>query len=58
MQKSSKIFVAGHNGLAGSALVRRLNKNGFNNLVLRTRAELDLTNQQTVERFFIKDELE
>ena len=55
MQKSSKIFVAGHNGLVGSALVRRLNKNGFTNLVFRSHAELDLTNQPAVERFFVKE---
>jgi GDP-L-fucose synthase len=49
MEKSSKIFVAGHNGLVGSALVRRLNKNGFTNLVFRSHAELDLTNQPARE---------
>jgi GDP-L-fucose synthase len=49
MEKSSKIFVAGHNGLVGSALVRRLNKNGFTNLVFRSHAELDLTNQPAWE---------
>jgi GDP-L-fucose synthase len=55
MEKSAKIFVAGHNGLVGSALVRRLNKNGFTNLVFRSHAELDLTNQPAVERFFVKE---
>jgi GDP-L-fucose synthase len=55
METSSKIFIAGHNGLVGSALVRKLNAKGFNNLVLRSRSELDLTNQPAVERFFVKE---
>ncbi|MGA2507216.1 MAG: GDP-L-fucose synthase [Chitinispirillaceae bacterium] len=55
MEKSAKIFVAGHNGLVGSALVRKLNENGFNTIVVRTHAELDLTNQPAVERFFVKE---
>lgn len=50
--KNKKIFVAGHNGMVGSAAVRNLKKNGFENLVLRTREELDLTKQVDVERFF------
>jgi GDP-L-fucose synthase len=52
MQPESSIFVAGHRGLVGSAIVRRLRASGFNNLVLRGRAELDLTRQADVERFF------
>ena len=44
MEKSSKIFVAGHNGLVGSALVRRLNSNGFTNLVFRNRTEPSRSN--------------
>lgn len=52
MEKSSKIFVAGHRGLVGSALVRQLKANKYNNLLLRTHAELDLTIQQTVNDFF------
>lgn len=52
MDKNAKIFVAGHKGLVGSAVVRRLEKEGFTNLVLRTRDELDLTNQQAVRDFF------
>lgn len=47
-----KIFVAGHTGLVGSALVRRLEAGGYTNLVLRTHAELDLTRQADVEDFF------
>jgi GDP-L-fucose synthase len=52
MQTTSKIFVAGHNGLVGSALVRKLRGKGFDNLVLKTRHDLDLTNQHAVEVFF------
>jgi GDP-L-fucose synthase len=52
MQSTSKIFIAGHNGLVGSALVRKLRENGFNNLVLKSRTDLDLTNQHEVEVFF------
>lgn len=52
MQKDSKIYIAGHRGLVGSALVRRLEKDGFTNLLLRTSAELDLRNQQAVDDFF------
>lgn len=52
MEKSEKIYVAGHRGLAGSALVRRLRAAGFINLILRTHAELDLTDAVAVRRFF------
>lgn len=52
MQKQDKIFVAGHRGMVGSAIVRKLKKEGFDNLVLRTSAELDLRNQQAVSDFF------
>jgi len=55
MRKDSKIFVAGHRGLVGSAIVRRLQGAGFLNLILRTSGELDLTVQADVARFF-KDE--
>ena len=48
----SRIFVAGHRGLVGSALVRCLTAAGYDNLLLRTRAELDLTDQQAVAGFF------
>ncbi|KAM1794706.1 hypothetical protein FF1_034885 [Malus domestica] len=50
--KSAKIFVAGHRGLVGSAIFRKLQALGFTNLVLRTHAELDLTRQADVESFF------
>ncbi|CAL65539.1 GDP-L-fucose synthase family protein [Christiangramia forsetii] len=52
MEKDSKIYVAGHRGMVGSALVRKLEAEGFTNLVLRTSKELNLTDQQGVEDFF------
>jgi len=52
MNKNSKIYIAGHRGLVGSALVRKLQSEGFNNLVLKTRQELDLLNQKAVQDFF------
>ena len=52
MNLSAKIYVAGHQGLVGSALVRRLRLLGYTNLLLRTHQELDLTNQRTVQKFF------
>ena len=47
-----KIYVAGHNGLVGSAIVRQLKKEGYTNIITRSRAELDLCDQQAVENFF------
>ena len=52
MQKDSKIYLSGHRGLVGSAIHRRLQKEGFTNIVTRTHSELDLCNQQAVEEFF------
>ena len=52
MQKSDKIYVAGHNGLAGSAIVRKLKNEGFTNIIVRSHTELDLTNQNAVNAFF------
>jgi GDP-L-fucose synthase len=52
MDKNSRIFVAGHKGLVGSAIVRELHRGGYRNLVLREHAELDLTRQLDVNRFF------
>lgn len=52
MRPEDSVFVAGHRGLVGSAIVRRLRSAGFNNLVLRDRNELDLTRQDAVESFF------
>ncbi len=52
MNKSDKIYIAGHRGLVGSAIVRNLKKNGYDNLFLRTSKELDLTSQTEVNQFF------
>lgn len=52
MDKKAKLFVAGHRGLVGSAIVRKLIESGFENLVLRTHQELDLTRQADVDNFF------
>lgn len=52
MDKNSKIYIAGHRGMVGSAILRKFEKEGFKNLLLRTREELDLTNQAKVEEFF------
>lgn len=55
MDIHARIYVAGHRGLVGSAIVRRLQHEGADNLVLRTHQELDLTNQAQVERFFASE---
>ena len=55
MNKSDKIYVAGHRGLVGSALMRRLERGGYRNLVSRPHSELDLTNQAAVEAFFARE---
>ncbi|MFT3992854.1 MAG: GDP-L-fucose synthase [Dysgonomonas sp.] len=52
MDKAAKIFIAGHNGLVGSAIVRNLKQKGYSNLLTRSHSELDLTNQQAVASFF------
>jgi GDP-L-fucose synthase len=52
VEKDSRIYVAGHRGLVGSAIHRALDRQGYRNLVLRTRAELDLTDRAAVEHFF------
>ncbi|PCH92127.1 MAG: GDP-fucose synthetase, partial [Bacteroidetes bacterium] len=52
MDKSDKIYVAGHRGMAGSAILRRLENEGYTNLLLRTSEELDLRNQKEVQAFF------
>jgi len=52
MDKSSKIYIAGHRGMVGSAIKRRLEKEGFTNIIGKSSAELDLTNQQAVSDFF------
>lgn len=58
MDKDAKIYVAGHRGLVGSALMRQLNAQGFSNIVTRTHLELDLTNQQAVTDFFTSEKPE
>jgi len=55
MQQSKKIYIAGHRGMVGSAIYRRLKKAGFENYVLRTSKELDLRNQAAVNDFFEKE---
>jgi len=55
MNKSASIFVAGHRGMVGSAIARRLEAEGFSNLLLRSRAELDLRRQSEVEKFFAQE---
>lgn len=52
MDKKDRIYVAGHNGMVGSAIVRKLKKEGYENLLLKTSAELDLRKQDAVESFF------
>jgi GDP-L-fucose synthase len=58
MNKNSKIYIAGHKGLVGSALLNNLKKKGYTNFVLRTFEELDLTNQAAVEAFFAEEKPE
>ncbi len=58
MKPDNKIYVAGHRGLVGSALMRRLQAGGYRNLVTRTHAELDLTSQSAVREFFAAERLE
>ncbi|HUG79336.1 MAG TPA: NAD-dependent epimerase/dehydratase family protein, partial [Burkholderiales bacterium] len=58
MTPDTKIYVAGHRGLAGSALARRLEAKGYRNLVLRTHAELDLIDSSSVEKFFQEEKPE
>jgi GDP-L-fucose synthase len=54
-EKSQKIYVAGHLGMVGSAIVRNLHAQGYQNIITRTHAELDLTNQAAVQEFFDKE---
>ncbi|WP_207457019.1 GDP-L-fucose synthase [Azospirillum sp. SYSU D00513] len=58
MDQDSRIFVAGHRGLVGSAILRRLSEQGHTNLVFRTRAELDLTDQAAVRAFFDREKID
>ena len=58
MHKNARIFVAGHRGLAGSAIVRGLEEKGYSNLILRTHAQLDLTDREAVNAFFREEKPE
>lgn len=58
MEKDAKIYVAGHKGMVGSAIVRQLEKQGYTNIVVRTHKELDLTRQDQVEAFFAQEKPE
>src|SRR5687767_7518952 len=58
MEPTSKIYIAGHGGMVGSAIMRRLQKEGFTNIVYKTSSELDLRNQQAVSVFFEKEKPE
>jgi GDP-L-fucose synthase len=55
MEFNDLIFIAGHQGMVGSAIVRNLKKRGFNNLITKTRVELDLMNQASVQEFFLSE---
>jgi GDP-L-fucose synthase len=55
MEQTAKIYIAGHRGMVGSGLERKLRKEGYNNIVIRTSNELDLRNQQAVNDFFEKE---
>lgn len=58
MDKKSRIYIAGHRGLVGSAIVKNLESKGYANIITRTHKELDLTNQQAVEKFFEQEKPE
>ena len=58
MEKNSKIYVAGHRGMVGSAIVRELQRQGYDNIITRTHRELDLTRQDPVEAFFAEEKPE
>lgn len=58
MEKNAKIYVAGHTGMVGSAIVRRLRAAGYTNIICRTHGELDLTRQSDVEKFFAEEKPE
>ena len=58
MEKNAKIYVAGHRGMVGSAIVRELQRQGYTNIVTRTHKELDLTRQDAVEKYFAAEKPE
>ena len=55
---NSRVYVAGHRGLVGSAIVKKLESQGYTNIITRTSSELDLINQQAVADFFAKEKPE
>ena len=55
LKKSSKIFLAGHNGMVGSAILRLLKKRGFQNILIKSKKQLDLTNQKKTYDFLKKN---
>lgn len=58
MEKNSRIYVAGHRGLVGSAILRTLQKDGYENLIVRTHSELDLMDGRATADFFSKEKPE
>ena len=58
MEKNAKIYVAGHRGMVGSAIVKELKRQNYTNILTRTHKELDLCRQDDVERFFAKEKPE
>ena len=58
MEKNAKIYVAGHRGMVGSAIVRELQRQGYTNIITRTHKELGLTRQDAVEEFFAQEKPE
>jgi len=58
MELNSKIYIAGHRGMVGSAIMRNLISKGYNNIITRTSAELDLRNSQNVSDFFASEKPE
>lgn len=58
MEKDSKIYVAGHRGMVGSAIVRELQRQGYTNIITRTHKELELISQAAVEEFFVAEKPE
>ena len=55
MDKQDKIYVAGHRGMVGSAIIRELERQGYTNIITRTHSQLDLRRQEDVEKFFEKE---
>ena len=58
LKKNSKIFVTGHKGLVGSSVLRRLEFNGYKNIIVKTKKQLDLRNQNKVKIFFKKNKID